>query len=191
MIRHGETDWTMARRLQGREDIPLNEDGFRQAAAVAEHLSRLPWQAVIHSPLSRARQTAQVIAQRLGIAEVTEDPCFIERDYGKASGLTAEERKRRFPDKQYEGMEDFGHLRDRIYHGLVNQAKQHPGGNIIIVSHGAAINSVLAALSGGDLGTGKTRLKTASMSMLRYENDTVSIEYYNRSAGDPDCETDT
>ncbi|MBN1778414.1 MAG: histidine phosphatase family protein [Clostridiales bacterium] len=186
MIRHGETDWTKTGRLQGREDIPLNAEGLRQAEAVADELSQMPWHAVIASPLSRARQTAQVIAQRLGIEEIIEDSRFIERDYGNASGLTAREREQRFPDRQFETMEDWEHLRGRVYSGILDYAKRHPGGDIVIVSHGAAINSVLATLSGGEIGSGKTRLKTACMNMLRYENEMLQIAYYNRPAGEAD-----
>ena len=142
---------------------------------------------MIASPLSRARQTAEVIARRLGIDEVLEDSRFAERDYGKASGLTAREREQRFPDRNYEAMEDWEHLRSRVYAGVLHHAKTQQGGDIVIVSHGAAINAVLATLSRGAIGSGKTRLRTACMNMLRYENDTLEIEYYNRSAGEADA----
>ena len=183
MIRHGETDWTKARRLQGREDVPLNAEGFAQADAVAEYLRTSDWDIVLSSPLSRAAQTADVIAHKLGLPDVIKDACFMERDYGKASGLTPEERKRRFPDRQYEDMEDWTALRDRIYGGLMRYITAYRGMNLLIVSHGAAINALLSKISGGEIGTGKTRLATASMNMLRYHEDTLRIEYYNRSAG--------
>lgn len=182
LIRHGETDWTKARRLQGREDIPLNVEGLAQADAVAEYLRATDWDCILSSPLSRAVQTAEVIARKLYLPDVIKDACFMERDYGKASGLTPKERKLRFPDRQYENMEDWEALRDRVYGGLTRYIRACRGKNMIIVSHGAAINALLSTLSGGEIGTGKTRLATACLNMLRYHEDALTIEYVNRSA---------
>ena len=168
--------------MQGREDIPLNAKGLAQAAAVAEYLAQTPWDVIISSPLQRARQTAEVIGQRLGIQEIIEDPCFMERDYGKGSGLTLAERKARYPDRQYEGMENWDILCSRMMNGLDRYVKDCIGRNIIIVSHGSAINSVLATLSSGKIGTGKTRLANACVNILRYGEGSYTIELYNQTA---------
>ncbi len=182
LIRHGETDWTKARRLQGREDIPLNDEGIVQARAAGAFLARESWDRVIASPLSRALQTAEIIAQALHIHTVETDACFMERDYGLASGLSPEQRKQSFPDGQFEGMEALDVLRDRVYGGLLKQVRKHDGSNLIIVSHGAAINAILSVVSDGAVGTGKTRLQTACLSLLRYEDENFYVEYCNRTA---------
>lgn len=187
LIRHGETDWNKAGRLQGREDIPLNAEGIRQACAVARCLRGGAWRAVIAGPLLRARQTAQIVADTLGIAQVTTDPRFTERDYGAASGLTQEQRERRFPDGRYAGMEDWETMRARVYGGLLDCARKHRGEDILIVSHGGAINAILSTLTDGQIGSGKTRLQNACMTMLSEDGGVLTLDYYNRSADEMDC----
>jgi len=182
IIRHGETDWNVIGKLQGREDIPLNCNGKLQAEHCGLSFKNGNWRAIFTSPLLRARQTADIIADILNITEVYEDADLIERDYGKASGLTAEERAAMFPDGVYEGMEDWNTLKDRVYCAILRSTDKFSNEDIILVSHGSAINSILAELSNHAIGTGKTRLKNACMSMLEYKNQLLSIVFYNKSA---------
>ena len=70
LIRHGETDWNVIGKLQGREDIPLNENGKIQAQYCGKALKNMVWTTIITSPLSRARQTAEIIAGVLNIHEI-------------------------------------------------------------------------------------------------------------------------
>ena len=181
LIRHGETDWNAIGRLQGREDIPLNQNGKLQAEQCGVALSKRKWKAIFTSPLLRARQTADIIAGVLKIDEIYEDFDLVERDYGKASGLIESERIKLFPDGNYEGMEDWELMRDRVYGAVLRSAdKVHPE-NIIIVSHGSAINSVLAELSNHSIGTGKTRLKNACINVFDYTEKSLKMELHNLS----------
>jgi len=181
LIRHGETDWNAIGRLQGREDIPLNPNGKLQAEQCGVALSKRKWKAIFTSPLLRARQTADIIAGVLKIDEIYEDFDLVERDYGKASGLIESERIKLFPDGNYEGMEDWELMRDRVYGAVLRSAdKVHPE-NIIIVSHGSAINSVLAELSNHSIGTGKTRLKNACINVFDYTEKSLKMELHNLS----------
>ena len=181
LIRHGETDWNVIGRLQGREDIPLNENGKTQAEQCGSALKSMMWSAIITSPLLRARQTAEIIADVLNIQTVHDDADLVERDYGKASGLTEKERTDLFPDGKYEGIEDWEALRDRMHKSIIRNADKFHPKNIIIVSHGSAINSILAELSNHEIGTGKTRLKNACINMLKYTERLLSIDFYNKS----------
>ena len=181
LIRHGETDWNVIGRLQGREDIPLNENGKIQAKHCGMALKSNTWTAIITSTLLRAKQTAEIIAGVLNIQEINEDINLIERDYGKASGLTEKERVALFPDGKYEGMEHWEALRDRMYNSIIEYANKFYANNIIIVSHGSAINSILAELSNHEIGTGKTRLKNACINMLTYTGHLLSIDFFNKS----------
>jgi len=182
IVRHGETDWNKLGKLQGREDIPLNETGVRQAERCGLALRKGKWGAVFSSPLSRARQTADIIAGITGIGEVYEDDDLIERDYGKASGLTAEERDALFPDGNYAGMEAWEPLKDRMAAATLRCAAKANGRDIILVSHGSAINSLLAHLSNHAIGTGKTPLQNGHLSMLEYTGGLYRILFYNKPA---------
>ena len=182
VIRHGETDWNVMGKLQGREDVPLNQNGVFQVERCALSLLNWKWKAIITSPLSRASQTAEIIARTLNIQEIYEDIDLIERDYGEASGLTVEERAVQFPDDHYTGIEDWTALRDRVYGSLLRNADRFSSDNIIVVSHGSAINSILAELSNHEIGTGKTRLKNTCINLLEYQNPSFILVFYNKTA---------
>jgi uncharacterized phosphatase len=174
-------------KLQGHEDIPLNAEGREQARRCGSALKRgyggYEWKAVITSPLMRAKETAQIIAEQLNIRLIVEDKNLMERDYGKASGTLPDERKVMFPDGKYEGAEEWGALRDRVYGAVTRNAGLY-NGDIIIVSHGGSINAVLAAITDNEIGSGKTRLKNACINMFEYDDGKLKLIYYNKTSED-------
>jgi uncharacterized phosphatase len=87
LLRHGQTDWNIDLRLQGSTDIPLNETGRNQARLAASVLNREDWDVIIASPLSRAKDTADIVALEFGM-NVVVVPELIERSFGVAEGLT-------------------------------------------------------------------------------------------------------
>ena len=93
LVRHGETDWNRQNRLQGIEDIELNETGRRQSTECADSFTGIPIDRILSSPLKRAKKTADIMAARMGIAPVIIEQELTERDFGKLSGLTFEERQ--------------------------------------------------------------------------------------------------
>jgi probable phosphoglycerate mutase len=97
LIRHGETDWNLERRLQGHLDIPLNPAGRRQALALARSLDSLALDAIFCSDLQRAQQTAAPLAEARGMALRLETG-LRERCYGALEGLRYPEAAERFPD---------------------------------------------------------------------------------------------
>ncbi|MBN9607032.1 MAG: histidine phosphatase family protein [Actinomycetales bacterium] len=144
LVRHGETDWNRARRIQGRTDIPLNDTGRAQAAATGELLARRRWDAVLASPLDRARETGAIIAARLGLPAPELFPAVVERDYGAAEGLDFLEVDRRFPEgAEVPGRETREQVAARVVPALVELAQARPGQRLVIVSHGGAIRAVL------------------------------------------------
>ena len=99
LIRHGQTDWNLQRLLQGRTDIPLNDTGREQARAVGRELaaSGRHWDALVSSPLQRARETARIIGAQLGLAPAGTYADLAERSFGDAegydcTGMTEDER---------------------------------------------------------------------------------------------------
>jgi uncharacterized phosphatase len=151
LVRHGETDWNRQRRIQGSTDIPLNGTGRVQAAASGDLLASRDWDGVYASPLSRAYETAQIIAARLGLAEPGVVPEVAERRYGEAEGLTGEEIDARFPgDTEVPGRESREDVAARAIPAIVALAERHPGESIVVVSHGGVIRTILSAVAPGE-----------------------------------------
>ncbi len=96
-VRHGETTFNFEGRIQGQLDSQLSDLGRRQCQAVAEALGSLEFDAVVASPLARALETAQCIAERLGLS-VTIEPRLMEINAGIFQNHCWEEIGRRFPD---------------------------------------------------------------------------------------------
>lgn len=175
MIRHGETDWNRELRLQGREDVPLNAAGKIQAAVCGDALKGLGIQAVFTSPLSRARLTGEILAGRIGLdpGAVLAMDGLIERDLGEFSGKLIKDRQEYFSVSAGQdscGMEPFEQVGIRMLRALSDLSKSGFS-SVAAVSHGAAINVLLARLSNHTLGTGKTKLLNGGISLLEGSAD--------------------
>ena len=142
LARHGETDWNAEGRLQGHTDRPLNEYGRRQAAVLAERLAGDGIDAVYASDLARARDTAEIVASRLGLP-VTLDEALRERDWGTWEGLTAPER-----DRVELVAETAEKHRARMLEAIERIAERHRGGRVLVVTHGGSMRRVQAAVVG-------------------------------------------
>ncbi len=182
ILRHGETDWNSSGKLQGREDIELNELGREQAIQTARYFETETWDIMVSSPLKRAYETAQIIASRISIPTVFVVDEISERCYGSASGLLPEERRRRFPDGVIPDQEDFEYLRQRAMIGLNKIATDFKDKRIIVVSHGGLTNSILYTLSDGEFGSFKTRLKNGCINKIIFQDNLWSVEFYNKTA---------
>lgn len=170
LIRHGETDWNRLLRFQGREDVPLNETGIRQAEACGKALSDSGIQAVFTSPLKRARRTGEIVAAAsgLGCEKVFDLPELIERDLGEYSGKYIKDRSDYFAlsaGTDAGGMEPFDNVLARMELAL-KKLSETKIPVLAAVSHGAAINVLLAGLSDHAVGTGKTRLLNGGISII-------------------------
>jgi uncharacterized phosphatase len=182
LIRHGQTDWNFQGRFQGREDIPLNEVGIRQAKECGLALKGEMFSAVITSPLSRARRTAEIIAEIISADKVIIEDNITERDFSKVSGMTPKEREKFYASGETDDKEPWDILCNRMTSSLKSYGKQFEDHNVIMVSHGASINSVLSVLSAGKTGTGKILLKNTCINIINYENGKLSLGEYNLSA---------
>ncbi len=156
IARHGETDANAAGTWQGATDHPLNQRGRGQARALAQRLAReYPEIRVIYtSPLQRARETAQIIANVLG-APIVEEPDLKEYHLGTWEGLTYEEL--RYEKRLWERMRADAHWAPpggesayqfalRVLNAFQTIAQRHPGETVLIVGHGGAIATALALL---------------------------------------------
>jgi 2,3-bisphosphoglycerate-dependent phosphoglycerate mutase len=134
LVRHGETDWNADGRLQGQTDRRLSDFGRRQARQLADELGGEEFQAIYSSDLSRARETAEILGERLGLA-VALDPDLREKDWGTWEGLTSVERDR----VEFIGESTETH-QERILRSLRRISERHPGdGQILVVTHGGSM----------------------------------------------------
>jgi uncharacterized phosphatase len=179
LIRHGETDWNALGKLQGRTDIPLNPTGIRQAEECREFFKTSKWDVMITSPLKRAKQTAEIINEGINIPFV-EMGDFAERSFGGAEGMTLDEILAVYPDKKYPNQEDKDALNKRIMTGLQKINHSYPEARVLLVAHGAVINSILTHLSNGEIGSGKTKLLNACISNIHFHQEQWNIVEYNQ-----------
>ncbi|BAW93374.1 phosphoglycerate mutase [Actinomyces sp. Chiba101] len=207
--RHGQTDYNVGRRVQGRVDIPLNAVGRAQAEAGAELLAdvlRSPGGAheaeggasapctIVSSPLRRARATAQALAARLAV-EVTTHPGLAERDFGQWEGLTVEEIESGWPDAyamwrtghdpqgvEVEPRSAVGRRFSDAVRSLAATAGQGP---LVVVAHGSAITQGTTALLGMDASSwfGLRGLDNAHWARLRSSHRTPGWELRDWNAG--------
>ncbi|HEY9476174.1 MAG TPA: histidine phosphatase family protein [Mycobacteriales bacterium] len=168
LVRHGETDWNVAGRLQGREDIPLNARGREQARLSGQALCATGWDLILTSPLIRAAETARIIAEIAAVPRVVEVPDLVERDYGMASGLTRAEKHARFFDGVVPGEEDRASARDRSLAVLVSWVDRHRDGRILVVTHGGVISALLTAVSRGAVVVAPGSLANACLNVLHH-----------------------
>lgn len=150
-VRHGKTDWNAEGKIQGQTDIPLNAEGIRQAAALADRLSceKRIWDAVVSSDLQRAYTTAQIIAEKLNIPLLEGDKRLRERYFGEAEGTMEQERHARWGKdwrSAAKGVEPDAEVRARGLSALNEWRQEHPDRNLLVVSHGSFIAQVLSEL---------------------------------------------
>lgn len=161
IVRHGETDWNVARRIQGHLDVPLNAAGLAQAAAAAAGLAGEAFTAAYSSDLGRAWATARALAGPLGLA-VTPEPGLRERNYGILQGLTGAEIAARYPgiharylardvDYDFETGESLSRFAARIIDAVERLAARHGGEALLLVSHGGVLDICYRRATGRDL----------------------------------------
>lgn len=148
--RHGQTAWNLEGRFQGHSDVPLTEAGHAEARAAAARLATLRPAAIVASDLSRARHTAQPLAELTGL-DVTVDPRLRERSGGSWEGLTQTEIKAKFPEAWAVWQPDDGEAEADVgtrTAEAVEQAVEPLGAGelLVVVSHGGAIRSGIGAL---------------------------------------------
>ncbi|MFN2489259.1 MAG: histidine phosphatase family protein [Actinomycetota bacterium] len=161
LVRHGRTALNPEGRFRGRHDVPLDDVGLKEAAVAADALSAVKLAAAYSSPLARAHDTADVIAQRCGI-EVIVMPALTDLDYGAWQGLTQAEARSRDP-REYEtfksdplragppGGESIAALKTRVLRCLEQIATQSAAAPVAAVTHEVPMRAVLAETSdGGD-----------------------------------------
>lgn len=153
VVRHGRSVWNAEGRWQGHADIPLDDEGQRQAAAAAEVLGG--FDAIWASDLQRARLTAQIIAELHGTGPVLVDARLRETDVGPWEGLRHDEVEAGWPGflaerRRPEGFEEYGDAARRALAALVDIAAAHRSSEVLVVSHGGIIRALRRELEAAD-----------------------------------------
>jgi probable phosphoglycerate mutase len=162
-IRHGETDWNVAHRIQGQTDVPLNETGRSQALAMAFNAGHYEFSAIVSSDLQRAADTAQMLAERRGLA-VSTMPQLRERHFGIFQGLTAAEGLQLNPaahacyigrdvNYDFETGESMLRFAERVAEAVYFITSQYPKQSIAVVSHAGVLEIVYRKATGRPLHT--------------------------------------
>jgi broad specificity phosphatase PhoE len=179
LLRHGQTDWNIDFRLQGIADIPLNEKGISQAEMAGQAIDGNDWDVLLTSPLSRARDTADIVAKHAGFDVIHVEPLLLERSFGEAEGLLYEEWRAKYEDTNLvPGSESLAELAARARLLLDKLAQTYPGQRVLTVSHGALIRKLLRLTSDNELPREGERLGNASMSILKHEAGSWSVIDY-------------
>lgn len=151
LLRHGQTEFSAERRFAGRGDIALTDTGLRQAAAAADRLTPRGIDAIVTSPLQRARRTAEAVATATG-APLTVDDALAEADFGKWEGFTFGEAAQRWPEEMSAwlasadvappGGESLADVSTRVLAALDRLLAAHPRATLLLVSHVTPIKAI-------------------------------------------------
>lgn len=191
LVRHGETDWNRMRRIQGSTDIPLNDTGRAQALETGRRLrdelsGREPL-VVASSDLSRANETARIIAAELGVADPQTYPELRERGYGDAEGCTDDEFRARWGEwatAQVPHAEPWEDVRTRAVSGLravVRDARRltaPAAPSLVVVAHGALIRELIRHATGGAFPAPGERLGNGSTHTFFLERERLRLIDY-------------
>lgn len=180
LIRHGETEWSAAKRHTGRTDIALTPTGERQASALGQSLAGRRFGLVLCSPLRRASETCR-LAGYGETAEVTDD--LLEWDYGVYEGKTTQEIRLEEPGwsiwtasvTKGEPVEQVGHRAQRVIQRVLAV-----DGDVVLFAHAHILRVLAACWLGLPPDAGRLFvLRTASISVLGFERETRVITRWN------------
>ena len=199
LVRHGQTDWNRENIFRGRIDVELNPEGIVQSQKIGEKLSKITVDGIYSSPLSRAMETAKIIASfHNQPVEVLDD--LTDIDFGKWQGLSQQQAKEQYPqiyttwqtrpeNVKIPGAETLDDVRIRVINVLNGIFSDQSDGTVIVISHGL-INKVLlcAVLGLGNSHFWKIKQDNSAVNIFKYTerkskvflmNDTTHIRAVN------------
>jgi broad specificity phosphatase PhoE len=195
LVRHGQTAWNVGadggERFRGRTDVPLNDEGLAQAQALADRLAHEPIAAVYSSPLQRARQTAEVIAQSHALP-VHESEGLTSMDYGEWQGRPVAEVVKTDPELlrlwveepqhfRFRGGEGLDDLRGRAIAALQDALARHADGQtVLVVTHQVVTRTLICAML--DLSNAhywRIGQDTCCMNAFDYDNGVFTVVQLN------------
>lgn len=182
LVRHAETAWSLAGRHTGRTDIPLTDAGRAHAERLRPWIGARPWDAVLCSPLARARDTADLagVGERL---QLRED--LLEVDYGEVEGVTTEDVRARVPGWTLwthgaPGGETLAQVGERVDRVIAEALALDGDGDVLCVAHGHVLRILAARWLGlGPQDGARLALVTGAVCVLGFERDTRVLWRWN------------
>ena len=158
LLRHVETEWNRAKRIQGRLDSPLTPEGVKEAELWADRLAGLSWNRIVSSNLGRALNTAEIVGRVLGLP-VNPEPRLVEQDWGRWAGKTVSDLAREEPeflaaaeaagwDFTPPGGESRRQILARGLEALEDLVREFPGETILVVTHEGVTKCLIYHLKG-------------------------------------------
>ncbi|NLV16895.1 MAG: histidine phosphatase family protein [Syntrophomonadaceae bacterium] len=191
LVRHGTTGWNESGKYQGTMDVPLSDQGRREAGKVADKLRREDIKAIYSSNLIRARETAEIIAESHNL-QVIVIPEIGEIDFGEWEGLNEKEIRERFGEETYRvwledperavisGGDSITDFSRRVVGGFNKVVEGHTGEAIVMVTHGGALMALGCYLHGEDLSCFRRYYhNNAAISVVELEGDVFRFKHLN------------
>lgn len=153
IARHGETDWNIKGVLQGWIDVPINQLGRSQAIDLALSIQSAGIAAIWSSPLQRARETAEIVASRLGLPAPSCHDGLKERRFGAIQGIPKAELGelnpvllqqilKRNPATHFEDGESMDEFADRVMTAITDIGELHAGERVLVITHGWVMDAI-------------------------------------------------
>lgn len=187
VIRHGQTEWSVLGKHTGRTDVPLTEVGRGEARDAARTLEGWSLARAYSSPLSRARETAELVAPPCGL-EFDDD--LLEWDYGEFEGETTPQSRQRIPGwsvwtHTITGGESYDEVGERADRFIARAEREVPSGNVAVFAHGHLLAILIARWCGLPAIEGRRfALATATVSLLGWHREDRVIRALNHRVGD-------
>lgn len=183
LLRHGETTHSQSGGFCGSLDPGLTESGFAMAEAFADAYAHVPWDAIYVSPMTRTRQTAAPLCDRIGMVPIVRDG-LKEMHFGDWEDLTKPEVNERYHDDYVrwltepawnpptgEGGETGVQVASRAMLVIAEIEEKHPSGHVLVVCHKSTIRLMICSLMGMDLGRYRDRIEmlTGAVSQIIFD----------------------
>ena len=189
LVRHGETEWNVLRRLQGRQNSELTPYGLEQAEMTSEALKNLDFDIIYTSDLKRAIITTEII-NRYHNLEVKIDSALSERNFGVMEGLTREVLQDKFPevysgymarkeDYQIPGGESLIEYTEKVRQSLQNIIRKYKGKRILIITHGGVLDCIMRIIFNYPMSAPRSfSIYNASINRISVKDDEWFLEVW-------------
>jgi probable phosphoglycerate mutase len=188
VARHGETDWNIAGILQGWTDVPINDQGRRQAYELVGGFSHAKFSKVYSSPLIRSLETAEIIARSLRLDPPECHDGLKERNFGVIQGIPKSELAdlnpvllqqilKRNPAIDFEEGESMDEFADRVLDAVSSIARPNAGKRILAITHGWVMDVITRHIA--------SRPRSAILNMKRRNGECVWLEVKGHSIKTP------